>query len=144
VILALVGEDAASQPLTFGRLPEPLDQHVRGPVEVIVVGDRPALVAEVHRRYLPNVILAWGQRSSSLVEPQHGARGSTPNAGSACDWSSYRSCVDIELVMQELVCQPARAISDRPWAPVAVQERCSGVQPVAETHERLGGVGQSP
>ena len=36
-----------------------------GPVEVAVTGERPDLVAAVHARYLPNAVLAWGERYDS-------------------------------------------------------------------------------
>jgi hypothetical protein len=38
-----------------------VDQRRVGPTEIAVVGDRPDLVHEVQRRYLPNAVLAWGE-----------------------------------------------------------------------------------
>ena len=35
--------------------------HGGGVTEIAVVGDRPDLVAAVHRRYLPRAVLAWGE-----------------------------------------------------------------------------------
>jgi uncharacterized protein len=64
LILGL-GVDVVAQPLAFGRLLAAVDQHVEGPVELVVSGDRPDLVAEVHRRYLPHVVLSWGEPTTS-------------------------------------------------------------------------------
>ena len=36
-----------------------------GTTEVVITGDRPGLVAAVHERYLPNTVLAWGERYPS-------------------------------------------------------------------------------
>jgi hypothetical protein len=41
------------------------DLHRRGAVEVVVTGDRPDLVAATQRRFLPNGVLAWGERYDS-------------------------------------------------------------------------------
>ncbi len=49
------------QPVAFTYTLGALDLLVSGPTEVAVVGDRPDLVAEVARRYLPNAVLAWGE-----------------------------------------------------------------------------------
>jgi len=38
-----------------------VDMVVTGTTEVVVSGDRPDLVDAVHERYLPNVVLAWGE-----------------------------------------------------------------------------------
>ena len=64
-ILRLAAGDAVAQPLAFARLLSALDLHLRRPVEVVVTGDRPDLVAEVHRRYLPDVVLSWGEPTPS-------------------------------------------------------------------------------
>jgi uncharacterized protein YyaL (SSP411 family) len=44
---------------------EAVDMATGGTTEVVVTGDRPDLVAPVHRRYLPNAVLAWGERYPS-------------------------------------------------------------------------------
>ena len=51
-----------------------VDQHATGITEVVVAGDRTDLVAGVQRRYLPNAVLAWGERyDSPLVERYAGS-----------------------------------------------------------------------
>jgi uncharacterized protein len=42
-----------------------VDLLLQGVTEVVVAGDRPDLVAAVHQRHLPNVVLAWGERFDS-------------------------------------------------------------------------------
>ncbi|MCU1353898.1 MAG: hypothetical protein JWM05_3107 [Acidimicrobiales bacterium] len=60
-ILALLGGVAADHPTALGHLLAAVDLADPGPDEVAVVGDEPELVAAVHQRYLPNVVLAWGE-----------------------------------------------------------------------------------
>ncbi len=64
-VLRLVGGLAAEAPAGFGVLLEALDLHHRGITEIVVAGDRPELVDVVHERYLPNAVLAWGERFTS-------------------------------------------------------------------------------
>jgi uncharacterized protein YyaL (SSP411 family) len=64
-ILALFGPLAASAPAAFAHLLGALDLHHGGLTEVVVAGDRPDLVAEVQRRFLPSAVLAWGERYDS-------------------------------------------------------------------------------
>jgi uncharacterized protein YyaL (SSP411 family) len=61
-IVRLLGPLAASHPMAFANLLAAVDLLVGGTVEVVVAGDRPDLVAEVRRRYLPTAVLAWGER----------------------------------------------------------------------------------
>jgi uncharacterized protein YyaL (SSP411 family) len=42
-----------------------LDLHHSGSTEIVVAGDRRDLVDVVHRAYLPNAVLAWGERYDS-------------------------------------------------------------------------------
>ncbi|MEI2699281.1 MAG: hypothetical protein V9E94_13435 [Microthrixaceae bacterium] len=51
----------ARHTLAFGNLLWAVEWHVVGATEVVVTGDRPDLVAEVHRRFLPTTVLAWGE-----------------------------------------------------------------------------------
>jgi uncharacterized protein YyaL (SSP411 family) len=60
-ILRLVGHAAGEHPTAFGNVLAAVDLHATGITEVVVSGDRPELVATVQRRYLPNVVLAWGE-----------------------------------------------------------------------------------
>ena len=62
-VLELVLPTAASHPTAFTHLLAGLDLADAGATEVVVAGDRPDLVRAVHERYLPNVVLAWGERT---------------------------------------------------------------------------------
>ncbi len=65
IVVRLVGPLAVQHPTAFGHVLAALDLLVRGTTEVVVAGDRGDLVAAVHRRYLPNAVLAWGERYDS-------------------------------------------------------------------------------
>ncbi|MDQ6884568.1 MAG: thioredoxin domain-containing protein [Candidatus Dormibacteraeota bacterium] len=63
--LARLAPTAARVPLAFGRLLAALDFELARPVEVAIVGERPAedrraLLDVLRRRYLPNILLAGG------------------------------------------------------------------------------------
>ena len=60
-ICSLLGPLAAEHPSAFGNLLCALDLHATGATEVVVTGDRADLVEVVHREWLPNVVLAWGE-----------------------------------------------------------------------------------
>ena len=60
-ITALFSPAAAQHPTAFGRALEALDMAAHGLEEIAVVGDRGDLVAAVQTRYLPSVVLAWGE-----------------------------------------------------------------------------------
>jgi uncharacterized protein len=60
-ILGLFAPVAGGAPAAFAHLLAALDLHHRGATEVVVAGDRPDLVAEAQRRFLPNAVLAWGE-----------------------------------------------------------------------------------
>ena len=64
-ILRLTGRLAGEAPAGFGVLLAALDLHHTGATEVVVAGDRPDLVRAVQAAYLPNGVLAWGERFSS-------------------------------------------------------------------------------
>ena len=64
-VLALFAPLAGSAPAAFAHLLGALDLHHHGLSEVVVAGDRPDLVDEVQRRYLPSTVLAWGERYDS-------------------------------------------------------------------------------
>ena len=55
----------ARQPTAFAHLLEAVDVATAGTTEVVITGDRPDLVAAVEERYLPNAVLAWGERYGS-------------------------------------------------------------------------------
>ena len=60
-VLSLLGAAACQHPTAFGHLLEAVDMHAGGLDEIVVVGDRPDLVAEARSRYRPNSVLAWGE-----------------------------------------------------------------------------------
>ncbi|HEU5084356.1 MAG TPA: thioredoxin domain-containing protein [Acidimicrobiales bacterium] len=64
-ILRLVGRIAAQAPSGFGVLLAALDLHHSGATEIVVAGDRPDLLGVVRSRWLPNAVLAWGERYDS-------------------------------------------------------------------------------
>ena len=60
-ILALLGPLAANHPSAFGNLLCALDLHASGATEIVITGNRPDLTEVVHRQWLPNAVLAWGE-----------------------------------------------------------------------------------
>ena len=60
-ILGLLGTPACQHPTAFGRMLQAVDMYAGGLDEIVVVGDRPDLVAEARARYRPNSVLAWGE-----------------------------------------------------------------------------------
>ncbi|MFM8896083.1 MAG: thioredoxin domain-containing protein, partial [Actinomycetales bacterium] len=53
--------DAAVRiPLGFGHLLLAAELDLLGTTEIVVTGDRPELLAEVRRRYLPGAVVSWG------------------------------------------------------------------------------------
>ena len=64
-IVRLLGAMAVEHPTAFGHVLAAVDLVARGTTEVVIPGDRPDLVATVHRRFLPNAVLAWGERYDS-------------------------------------------------------------------------------
>jgi hypothetical protein len=64
-ILRLTGRLAGEAPSGFGVLLAALDLHHSGSTEIVVAGDRSDLVDTVQRAYLPNAVLAWGERYDS-------------------------------------------------------------------------------
>jgi uncharacterized protein len=61
----LLGAMAVEHPTAFGHVLAAVDLVARGTTEVVIPGDRPDLVAAVQRRFLPDVVLAWGERYAS-------------------------------------------------------------------------------
>jgi uncharacterized protein len=64
-VLQLLGRAAVEHPTAFGHLTLALDLAVRGTTEIVVAGERPDLVATVHRSFVPDGVLAWGERYDS-------------------------------------------------------------------------------
>jgi uncharacterized protein YyaL (SSP411 family) len=61
----LLGRLAVQHPTAFGHALAATELAVRGTTEVVVAGGRPDLLAEVRSRFLPNAVLAWGERYDS-------------------------------------------------------------------------------
>jgi uncharacterized protein len=64
-IVGLLGVPAVEHPTAFAHLLTAAELLVGGITELVVAGDRPDLVGEVQRRYLPSAVLAWGERYDS-------------------------------------------------------------------------------
>jgi uncharacterized protein len=64
-ILRLTASLAGDHPMSFGYMLVAVELATRGVTEVVVAGDRPDLVGAVHRRFLPDAVLAWGERYDS-------------------------------------------------------------------------------
>ncbi|HZQ26126.1 MAG TPA: thioredoxin domain-containing protein [Acidimicrobiales bacterium] len=64
-VLALLRPALEQQPSAFTHALAAVDLTVSGVDEVAITGERPDLVAAVQRRYLPNAVLAWGERYDS-------------------------------------------------------------------------------
>ncbi len=65
VIVRLLGEPAGRVPMAFGNLLLAVELLVLGTTEVVVTGERPDLLAEVRRHWLPLGVTAWGERTGS-------------------------------------------------------------------------------
>jgi uncharacterized protein YyaL (SSP411 family) len=64
-ILRLAAGLAAGAPSAFSYLLAAVDLRRASIMEIAVAGSRPDLVEAVHQRYLPDAVLAWGERFSS-------------------------------------------------------------------------------
>jgi uncharacterized protein len=60
-IIRLLGRIAVEHPLAFAHLLAAVDLLTGGITEVVVAHDRPDLVRAVQERFLPNVVVAWGE-----------------------------------------------------------------------------------
>ena len=69
-ILGLLGPLAGQHPSAFGNLLCALDLHAAGATEIVITGDRPDLTEVVHRQWLPNAVLAWGEPYDSPLWAQ--------------------------------------------------------------------------
>jgi uncharacterized protein YyaL (SSP411 family) len=64
-ILRLVAPLAGDHPTSFGHMLVAVELAGRGATEVVVAGDRPDLVRAVQSQFLPDAVLAWGERYDS-------------------------------------------------------------------------------
>lgn len=60
-IFRLVSNGLRSQPIAHGRLLAALDLATGSTSEVVIAGDLPQLLTEVHSRYLPNTVVVHGE-----------------------------------------------------------------------------------
>ena len=97
----------ARQPGAFAHLLEAVDLSTAGTTEIVVTGDRPDLVAAVHERYLPNAVLAWGERyDSPLFE------GRSDGLAYVCrNYACQLPAKEVGDLMTQL--SPAAAVDDR-------------------------------
>jgi uncharacterized protein YyaL (SSP411 family) len=63
-LLGTLAPLAGRHALGFANLLWAVALDADGVTEVVVTGDRPDLVGEVHRRFLPTTVLAWGERGT--------------------------------------------------------------------------------
>ena len=64
-VITAMAELMRAHPGAFTHLLAGVAMQVRGLSEVVVAGERPDLVRTVHSRYLPDAVLAWGERYES-------------------------------------------------------------------------------
>ena len=64
-VIDLLGELLTRHPTAFAHTVLTADLLARGCTEVVVTGDRPDLLAEVRRRWRPDVVVAWGEPTDS-------------------------------------------------------------------------------
>jgi uncharacterized protein YyaL (SSP411 family) len=79
-IVRLLGEPAGRVPMAFGNLLHAVELLALGTTEVVVTGDRPDLLAEINRHWLPLAVTAWGEPTGS---PLWEGRDETGAAGRA-------------------------------------------------------------
>jgi uncharacterized protein YyaL (SSP411 family) len=65
VIIRLQAETLRHHPTAFAHLLAAVDLATTSVTEIAITGERPDLVAAVQSRYLPNAVLAWGERYPS-------------------------------------------------------------------------------
>ena len=83
-IVAQVGDAPGRHPTAFAHLLAAIDLQVGPVAEIVVVGDRPDLVTEAHRRYLPRAVHAWGEPYDSPLWEHRDAGVAYVCEGFAC------------------------------------------------------------
>jgi uncharacterized protein YyaL (SSP411 family) len=66
-ISQLLSHIAASAPTGFGNLLSAAHLRNHGLVEIAITGNRPDLVTQLHKQWLPTVVSAWGERYDSPI-----------------------------------------------------------------------------
>ena len=64
-VVDLIGDLLIRHPTAFAHTVLTADLLARGATEVVVTGDRPDLLAEVRRHWLPDAVVAWGEPTDS-------------------------------------------------------------------------------
>ena len=64
-VVDLIGDLLTRHPTAFAHTVLTADLLARGATEVVVTGDRPDLLAEVRRHWLPDAVVAWGEPTDS-------------------------------------------------------------------------------
>jgi uncharacterized protein YyaL (SSP411 family) len=64
-VVDLIGDHLTRHPTAFAHTVLTADLLARGATEVVVTGDRPDLLAEVRRHWLPDAVVAWGEPTDS-------------------------------------------------------------------------------
>ncbi len=64
-ILMLLARVLNNAPGGFSHALAAVDMRRRGSTEIVITGDRPDLLAVVRSTWLPNAVIAWGERSAS-------------------------------------------------------------------------------
>jgi uncharacterized protein YyaL (SSP411 family) len=88
-ILEALAPVAAKVPLAFGELLAAVHLDAVGITEVVVTGERDDLVSTVQQRFLPEVVLAWGEPGTGVLWEGRDERGAEGRAyvcrGYVCD-----------------------------------------------------------
>jgi uncharacterized protein len=106
-ILRLLADPMSRQPSAFAHMLEAVDLSTAGTTEIVITGDRSDLVAAVQERYLPNAVLAWGERyDSPLFEDR------TDGLGYVCrNYACKLPTGEVEELLTQL--SPTASVDDR-------------------------------
>jgi uncharacterized protein len=99
-ILRMVLPTLSQHPTAFTYLLAAADLTVTGATEIVITGDRRDLVAAVASRFLPNAVLAWGERYDS---PLWEGRPDEVDAAYVCrDYACLAPVTSVEDLLAEL------------------------------------------
>jgi hypothetical protein len=97
-VVDLVGELLVRHPTAFAYTVEAADLLRRGLTEVVVTGDRPDLVEVVHRTWIPDAVLSWGEPTASPLW-----EGRDPELAYVCrNYACQLPATDPELLSKQL------------------------------------------
>ena len=69
-VIRLLARAIPQSPSAFSQALTAIATRLAGPTEIVITGDRPDLVAEVRRHWLPDAVVAWGQPYDSPLWQQ--------------------------------------------------------------------------